>query len=362
MNSFLRTLTAAAMLHLVAGGAAAQEGEPDFKSLVEDENEILRTEMEAAETGDQKEFTVVTDDDISSLEIGDIYKSSGSFFKVTRIKSKGADGGEFVVQRTAGNRDPSQNWSRVSGLGPITVRSRRTMFDWYLAGGAVMHFISFFLLLTIIILFNSLWIYRRSKQCPARFVAEARRAISQGDTGRLGELSAGEKGMFPGICSAMTTSFRTSTVEDIKGRCEAEAQRQISLLRMPLKTLTFNAAISPLLGLFGTVLGIIMCFARVKEAGGAASAGNIQYLAGGIEVALLTTLFGLAVAMFALVVYFIFNQRLNLIIGYCELVADEFVHELAMAKRGISLAAQPPAAAEPAPAAAQEARAAEVKS
>jgi biopolymer transport protein ExbB len=339
MNNLLRTLTAAAMLHLVAGGAAAQEGEPDFKSLVEDENEILKTEMEAAETGDQKEFTVVTDDDISSLEIGDIYKSSGSFFKVTRIKSKGTDGGEFVVRRTAGDRDPSQNWSRVSGLGPITVRSRRTMFDWYLAGGPVMHFISFFLLLTIIILFNSLWIYRRSKQCPARFVAEARRAISQGDMGRLGELSAGEKGMFPGVCSAMTTNFRTSTVEDIKGRCEAEAQRQISLLRMPLKTLTFNAAISPLLGLFG-----------------------IQYLAGGIEVALLTTLFGLAVAMFALVVYFIFNQRLNLIIGYCELVADEFVHELAMAKRGISLAAQPPAAAEPAPAAAQEVRAAEVKS
>ncbi|MGB2822437.1 MAG: MotA/TolQ/ExbB proton channel family protein, partial [Phycisphaerae bacterium] len=312
---------------------AAQEGEPAFKSLVEDENEILKTEMGAAETGDQKAFTVVTDDDISSLEIGDIYKSSGSFFKVTKINSKGADGGEFVVQRTAGSRDPSQNWSRVSGLGPITIRSRRTMFDWYLAGGAVMHFISFFLLLTIIILFNSLWIYRRGKQCPRRFIEEARRAIGQGDVDRLGELSGRERGMFPGVCAAMATNYRTSTVEDIKGRCEAEAQRQISLLRVPLKTLTFNAAISPLLGLFGTVLGIIMCFARVKEAGGAASAGNIQYLAGGIEVALLTTLFGLAVAMFALVVYFIFNQRLNLIIGYCELVADEFVHELALVKR-----------------------------
>jgi len=340
MNHLVRIGTVLTMLGLCAGGLGAQEADPNFTSLIEDENEVLRTEMDAAASGDQKEFTVVTDDDISALEVGDIYKSSGSFFKVTRIKSKGAGGGEFVVQRTAGDRDPSQNWGRVSGLGPITIRSRRTMFDWYLAGGHVMHFISFFLLLTIVILFNSLWIYRRRKQCPARFIEEARRAVTQGDLARLRELSGRERGMFPGICGAMTTNFETSTIEDVKGRCEAEAQRQISLLRMPLKTLTFNTAISPLLGLFGTVLGIIMCFARVKEAGGAASAGNIQYLAGGIEVALLTTLFGLAVAMGSLLVYFIFNQRLNLIIGYCELVADEFVHELALVKRGGRAAAE----------------------
>jgi biopolymer transport protein ExbB len=268
------------------------------------------------------------------------------------------------VRRIAGSRDPSQSWSRVSGLGPLTIRSRRTMFDWYLAGGHVMHFISFFLLLTILILFNSLWIYRRAKQCPASFLDAARRAATAGDVERLKELAASHRGMLAGICRAMTANFPTSTVADIQGRCEAEARRQISLLRMPLKTLTFNAAISPLLGLFGTVLGIIMCFARVKEAGGAASAGNIQYLAGGIEVALLTTLFGLAVAMFSLVVYFIFNQKLNLIIAYCETVADEFVHELATVKRGEAVAsgtAPPSSGAEEAAAALRQTDAAEAR-
>jgi biopolymer transport protein ExbB len=345
-----------------AAGAAAQESAPGFDSLLEDKDEVLRGEMEAADTGDQKPFTVVTDDDIGALELGDIYKSSGSFFKVTEIRSKGADGGKFVVQRIAGRRDPSQNWSRVSGLGPLTVRSRRTMFDWYLAGGHVMHVISFFLLLTIVILFNSLWIYRRSKQCPPAFTDAARRAVADGEVGKLTDLAVSHKGMFAGICGAMTAKFETSTVDDMKGRCEAEARRQISVLRMPLKTLTFNAAISPLLGLFGTVLGIIMCFARVKEAGGAASAGNIQYLAGGIEVALLTTLFGLAVAMFSLVVYFIFNQKLNLIIAYCEMLADEFVHELATAKRGALASPRAPAGDEAQAPAVPQAGAAEAQS
>lgn len=344
MDGWLRTLTVAAMTAALAGAAGGQEAEPNFDSLLEDKDEVLRTGMDAAQSGDRKEFTVVTDDDVSALEIGDIYKSSGTFFKVTAIRSKGVDGGEFLVQRIAGDRDPSQNWSRVSGLGPLTVRSRRTMFDWYLAGGHVMHVISFFLLLTIVILFNSLWIYRRARQCPSRFVDAAGKAVSQGEAGRFSDLAVSHRGLLAGICAAMVANFETSTVDDIKARCEAEARRQISLLRIPLKTLTFNAAISPLLGLFGTVLGIIMCFARVKESGGAASAGNVQYLAGGIEVALLTTLFGLAVAMFALVVYFIFNEKLNLIVGYCETVADEFVHGLATVKRAGGNGAGPAAA------------------
>ena len=343
MRKWLGAFAAAAVLGAAAGGGLAQNaGDPDFSSLLEDKNEVLKTEMDTAETGDQKAFTVVTDDDVSTLEIGDIYKSSGTFFKVTAIRSKGTDGGKCVVQRIAGRRDPSQSWSRVSGLGPLTIRSRRTMFDWYLAGGHVMHVISFFLLLTIIILFNSMWIYRRGRQCPSQLIETAREAVTHGDVRKLHDISIQQRGMFAGLCGAMAANFNTSTVEDIQGRCEAEARRQISLLRMPLKALTFIASVAPLLGLFGTVLGIIMCFARIKEAGGAASSGNIQYLAGGIEVALLIALFGLAVAMFSLVIYFVFSQKLNLIIAYCETVADEFVHMLATVKRNADAEAEVP--------------------
>ena len=323
-------------LAAVGAGAWAQSrpGEPDFESIVEDRNEVLKGEMDGMRAGDQKAFTVVTDDNIGALEVGDIYKSSGSFFKVTTIRSKGTDGGTFVVQRIGGEHDPSRKWNRVSGLGPLTIVSRETVLDRFLSGGWLMYPIAFLLLVTIIIALNSVWIYRRGKQCPGRFVEAARLAIGRGDMDEFGRLAMQERGLFATICRAMVAKFHVSTVADIQGRCEAEAMRQISFLRAPLKGLNFIASVAPLLGLLGTVFGMITCFDSLAEE--AASAAKSQMMASGIKVALLTTAAGLSVAVPTLLVYFIFSQKLNLVIAYCETLASDFVHELAVVKRRMS--------------------------
>ena len=317
-----------------AGAKAAPETMNEYESLLEDKDEVLKTEMEAAETGDEKEFSVSTDDDIRSLEAGDIYKSNNSFFKVTRIGSQGADGGKFTVQRIAGKNDPSRKWNRISGLGPLTVVGRETLLDRFLSGGRLMYPIAFLLLVLIVILLNSLWVYRRGKQCPVSFVGAAKDSLTKGDVERFEGLAQGQSGLFASICRAMVTNFRTSTDEDIRARCESEAIRQISLLRTPLKGLNFIAAVAPLLGLLGTVIGMIACFDSLS--GEMASASKSQAMAGGIKVALLTTAAGLSVAVPALLVFFIFNQKLNLIVAHCEALAGDFVHELVTIKRRIS--------------------------
>ena len=298
---------------------------------MEDEDEVLKTEMEAAEAGDEKEFSVSTDDDIRRLEAGDIYKSNNSFFKVTRIGSQGADGGKFTLQRIAGRGDPSRKWNRISGLGPLTVVGRETLMDRFLSGGKLMYPIAFLLLVLIVIMLNSLWVYRRGKQCPRSFVSAAEDALAKGDVERFEGLAQAQSGLFGSICRAMVTKFRTSTDEDIRARCESEAIRQISLLRTPLKGLNFIAAVAPLLGLLGTVIGMIACFDSLS--GEMASASKSQAMAGGIKVALLTTAAGLSVAVPALLVFFVFNQKLNLIVAHCEALAGDFVHELVTIKR-----------------------------
>ncbi|MEL7099714.1 MAG: MotA/TolQ/ExbB proton channel family protein [Pseudomonadota bacterium] len=81
---------------------------------------------------------------------------------------------------------------------------------------------------------------------------------------------------------------------DLRARLEAEAEIRFEQLETGFRTLDTVAQLAPLIGLFGTVLGMIEAFQALQEAG---SAVDPSLLAGGIWVALLTTAVGLAVAM-----------------------------------------------------------------
>ena len=81
---------------------------------------------------------------------------------------------------------------------------------------------------------------------------------------------------------------------DLRGRLEAEAEARFLRLESGFRLLDSVAQLAPLLGLFGTVLGMIEAFQALQDAG---SSVDPSLLAGGIWVALLTTAVGLAVAM-----------------------------------------------------------------
>lgn len=90
-------------------------------------------------------------------------------------------------------------------------------------------------------------------------------------------------------------------------RIEAEAEMRFARLERGFRFLDTVAQVAPLLGLFGTVLGMIEAFQALQSAG---SQVDPSLLAGGIWVALLTTAAGLAVAMPASVVLSWFDARL----------------------------------------------------
>lgn len=81
---------------------------------------------------------------------------------------------------------------------------------------------------------------------------------------------------------------------DATDRLEAEAEIRFARLEKGLRYLDSVAQLAPLLGLFGTVLGMIEAFQALQDAG---SQVDPSILAGGIWVALLTTAVGLVVAM-----------------------------------------------------------------
>jgi len=87
-----------------------------------------------------------------------------------------------------------------------------------------------------------------------------------------------------------------------------EAGRQVALeLERYLNTLGTIASITPLLGLLGTVIGMIKVFAVITTAG----VGNPEVLAGGISEALLTTAAGLSVAIPSVMFYRYFRRRVD---------------------------------------------------
>jgi biopolymer transport protein TolQ len=81
------------------------------------------------------------------------------------------------------------------------------------------------------------------------------------------------------------------------------------------------AAVSPLLGLLGTVLGVMDAFIGVATHG----AGNLAAVAPGVAEALVTTVLGLAVAIPAVIAYNIFTARQNFVAAELEGFAREMI-------------------------------------
>jgi biopolymer transport protein ExbB len=102
--------------------------------------------------------------------------------------------------------------------------------------------------------------------------------------------------------------------EVMKESIQEAAGHVVHDLERYLNTLGTIAAIAPLLGLLGTVLGMIKVFAEITTQG----TGNASALAGGISEALITTAAGLTVAIPALVMHRYFTGRIDGIVVELE--------------------------------------------
>ena len=98
--------------------------------------------------------------------------------------------------------------------------------------------------------------------------------------------------------------------EVMKESIQDAASHVVHELERYLNTLGTIAAIAPLLGLLGTVVGMIKVFAQIMAQG----TGNASALAGGISEALITTAAGLAVAIPALTMHRYFTGRIDAIV------------------------------------------------
>lgn len=110
------------------------------------------------------------------------------------------------------------------------------------------------------------------------------------------------------------------TFNRVSEEMEEVGMESVPRLEKFLPTLNFIAQVSPLLGLLGTVAGMIQTFSVIAEAG----VGRPNLLAGGISEALITTASGLTVGIVTLFFHHMLSRRV-----------DEMIHEVEMGVRRV---------------------------
>jgi len=113
--------------------------------------------------------------------------------------------------------------------------------------------------------------------------------------------------------------------EDITTAMQEAGERELWHLERFAKPLNVIAGVSPLLGLLGTVWGMIMAFDVVAAKG---ALGDPRELAEGIAAALLTTFAGLSVAIPSYVLYHYFRSKSDRMIVEIEETASHLVARL----------------------------------
>ncbi len=115
------------------------------------------------------------------------------------------------------------------------------------------------------------------------------------------------------------TKNPTATYEEVREVTEAEGTRQASLMDQRIMYLADIGAIAPMVGLLGTVIGMIKSF---RDIGSIAVMGDKQnVLATGVSEALLTTAGGLVIGIPAMIFYSIFRGRVQRLVAELEAAA-----------------------------------------
>jgi len=158
-------------------------------------------------------------------------------------------------------------------------------------GGPVVAILIVMSVLTLAVTLYKLWQFAASGVGRHKVLSEALAAWDRGNRAAARErLSQSRSYLAPLVSAAMDAP----TQPGLEGRLDAEAGLALSGLERGFRLLDTIAQLAPLLGLFGTVLGMIEAFQSLQAGG---SSVDPSLLAGGIWVALLTTAVGLAVAM-----------------------------------------------------------------
>jgi biopolymer transport protein ExbB len=203
------------------------------------------------------------------------------------------------------------------------------MWEIVKAGGPFMVPIILCSIAAVGILLERLWTLQRKRVLPQELI---KKVTQLADSNQVNEkvIDALEKNSPLGRVLAAALANRDRGREIMMERVEDTGRHVVHELERFLNTLGTIASISPLLGLLGTVTGIIRAFNAVMMGG----MGDPRMLAGGISEALITTAGGLAVAIPSFIAYRYLRGKVERIVIDMEKIAVKFADSLGAEQSG----------------------------
>jgi len=221
--------------------------------------------------------------------------------------------------------------------------AERTLAEWYALGGWVMHGLVVVSVLAVAVMLERLWSLRTAAVAPPRLVRALREAWDARRLGRARELCESSRSTLARLVRVGIGALERGAehpLDHVSAAAEAESLR----LRRNLPLLAALANLATMLGLLGTVLGMISAFDLIAEVG----TGDARVVARGIFEALVTTAAGLSVGIAALACHALLRRRVDRLLLTLESVVNELLDRpLAPASEERRTPAQPGLVAAP---------------
>ena len=181
-------------------------------------------------------------------------------------------------------------------------------WELFAQGGLMMYPLTVCSVLAVAIALERGFALRRSKIIRPEIVSVIENIHGPEDIGLALSVCKQYVGPFASVMRAGLDN-RTLPMDEIRESILDQGRQEMGALQKGLVILETVASVSPLLGLLGTVLGMIRVFKDVSEVG----VGQGNLLAGGIAEAILTTAAGLFIAIPALVCYNFYSSRVEVL-------------------------------------------------
>lgn len=178
------------------------------------------------------------------------------------------------------------------------------MWQYFKAGGPVMWPLLAVSLLSLTVIFERVifWL-RLNRQRNQALVDQFLKLVEKGDLGKAAQIAHGSQ-------DPVIRTLHCGLVHRNWSLTQAMAQQGVEEVRRMRRYLTLLdtcITVAPLLGILGTVTGIIGAFQVI----GSSSVPDPKAVTGGIAEALITTVFGLVIAIYSLFPYNYFGRRVN---------------------------------------------------
>lgn len=197
-----------------------------------------------------------------------------------------------------------------AGNGQVFARGRR-LTDVLRNGGPLMIPIVFCSFVLVVFTFERLVSLRKGRIIPQPFASKFVEQVGNGTLSKKDAIEICEKdgSAIAQVFKAGAQKWGKSSVE-VEQAVLDEGERQSHYMKRYLRLINGIATVCPLLGLLGTVLGMIHAFDAISSVAAAAVDPKVM-IATGISQALLTTAAGMTVAIPALIAYMFFTSRVD---------------------------------------------------